>query len=37
MNNMVDYVLGAPGGQPKVAGIENTIARWDNDHQSKEC
>lgn len=27
MHNMVDYVLGAPGPSPKVAGIENTINR----------
>ena len=27
MHNVVDYVLGAPGPGPKVAGIENNIAR----------
>ena len=27
MHNVVDYVLGAPGAGPKVAGIENNIAR----------
>ena len=28
MHNMVDYVLGAPGPSPKVAGIENNITRY---------
>jgi len=27
MHNVVDYVLGAPGPGPKVAGIETNIAR----------